>query len=60
MRRWTGSSRVKIMACSLFIAKSLSKPMITYQSHPKEQTDFNDKIIETIFHKRNYIQSYRV
>ena len=30
MRRWSGSALVQIMACRLFGAKSLSKPMLGY------------------------------
>ena len=39
MRRWIGSALVQIMACRLFGAKPLSKPMMSYcQLDPREQT----------------------
>ena len=39
MRQWIGSALVQIMACRLFGAKPLSKPMLGYcQLDPKEQT----------------------
>ena len=39
MRQWIGSALVQIMACRLFGAKPLSKPMLGYcQLDPQEQT----------------------
>ena len=38
LRQWIGSALVQIMACCLFHAKPLSKPMLGhYQLDPKEQ-----------------------
>ena len=44
MRQWIGSTLVQIMACCLFGAKPLSKPMIGYcQLDRYEQTSFQSK-----------------
>ena len=42
IRQWTGSALIQIMACRLFGAKPLSKPMHGYwQLDPKEQSQWN-------------------
>ena len=45
IRCWTGSSLVWVVACHLFCAKPLSKPMmVSHQLHPKEQNSMKKNI----------------
>ena len=51
MRQWIGSALVQIMACRLFGAKPLSKPMLCYsQLYPFEQIKVKFETIYTAFH----------
>ena len=56
MHQWIGSALVKIMACRLFGAKPLSKPMLCYcQLDPFEQTSMKFESKYTFFHSRKCI-----
>ena len=56
MRQWIESVLVQIMACCLFGAKTLSKPMMAYyQSDPKEQTPVIYCCQTELFHSRKCI-----
>ena len=59
MCQWIGSALVQIMACHLFGAKPLSKPMLGYcQLNPKQQTSVKFQSKYKTFHSRKYIWKY--
>ena len=46
MHQWTGSALVQIMACRLFDAKPLAKPMLGYLSIRHLRTNFSEMLIK--------------
>ena len=61
MRLWTGSALVQIMACRLFGAKPLSKPMLRYcQLDTKEQSSVKFQSKCQVFHSWKCIWKYRL
>ena len=61
MCQWIGSVLVQIMACQLFGAKPLSKPMLSYcQLDPKEQTSVKFQSKYKNFHSWKCIWKYRI
>ena len=61
MRQWIGSPLVHIMACRLFGAKSLSKPMLgNCQLDPSEQISVKFQSKCKYFHSRKCIWQYRL
>ena len=61
MHQWTGSALVQIMACRLFHAKPLSKPMLGYcQLDSQEQTSVKFQSNYKTFHSRKCIWKYRL
>ena len=60
-RQWIGSALVQIMACRLFGAKPLSKPMMGYcQLDHQEQTSVKFKKKYKTFHSQKCIWKYRL
>ena len=56
MRQWIRSALVQVMACRLFGAKPLSKPMLGYcQLHPYKQTSVNIVTKYKTFYSSKYI-----
>ena len=61
IRQWIGWALVQIMACRLFGAKPLSKPMLCQcQLDPKEQTSVKFQSKYKTFHSRKCIWKYRL
>ena len=61
MHQWIGSALLQKMACRLFGAKPLSKPMLDYcQLGPKEQTSVKFYSKYQTFHSRKCIWKYRL
>ena len=61
MRQWFGSALVQIMACRLFGAKPLSKPMLGYcQLDPYKQTSLKFESNYKTFHSRKFVWKYRL
>ena len=61
IRHWSGLVLVQIMACRLFGAKQLSKPMLGYcQLDPQEQTSVKFESIYKTFHSRKCNWKYRL
>ena len=59
-RQWIGSTLVQKMACHIFGAKPLSKPMLTCcQLDPKEQTSVKFESKYKIFRSPKWIWKYR-
>ena len=59
MRQWIGSALVQIMACRLFSAKPLSKPMLSYcQLDPRKQTSVKSLSKYKTFHSWKCIWKY--
>ena len=57
MRQWIRSALVQVMACRLFGAKPLSKPMLGYcQLDPEEQTPVKFQSTYKTFHLRKCIK----
>ena len=61
MHQWIGSALVQIMACHLFSAKPLSKPMLSYyQLDPQEQTSVKFQSKYKPFHSQKCIWKYHL
>ena len=61
MRQWIGSALVQIMACGLFGAKPLPKPMLGYcQLDPQEQISVKFESNYKALHSRKCIWKYRL
>ena len=62
MRQWIASALVQIMACRLFGAKPLSKPMLGYCQiwTLMDNIQWNIKSIKKYFHSRKCITKYRL
>ena len=61
MHQWIGSALVQIMACRLFGAKLLSKPMLGYcQLDPQEETSVKLRSKYKTFHSRKCIWKYHL
>ena len=61
MRQWIWSALVQILACRLFGAKPLSKPMLVYcQLDPREQSSVKFKSKYKNFHSRKCIWKCRL
>ena len=60
-RQWIGWALVKIMACRIFSAKPLPKPIQDYyQLDPQEQTSMKFESKYKNFHSRKCIWNYRL
>ena len=57
MRQWIGSALIQIIACRLFSAKPLSKPMLSYCHLDPLGSNFSEI---TTFHSRKCIWKYRL
>ena len=61
IRQWIGTALVQIMACCLFGAKPLSRPMLGYcHSNPKKLTSVKFWPKYKTFHSRKCIWKYRL